>query len=86
VIVPAPVLLLSHRAVLANLNDTLNVGDTVTVSITKDNGTPITSSAPVDQKVNCDTEPVMGPFPAGVYKISLSHDGKLEAEGTLTVK
>lgn len=73
---------------IAAFHDTLDAGQSFTVTITKDGqayGDPVTTSLP--SKFNCYIEQgAMKPSETGVFKFTFTKDGKLEAEGTLTVK
>ena len=72
---------------MAYFHDTLQPGDSVTVTVTKDGVAFGDNTVTVDKTMNCDVEPdAVGPLQAGVYKLTYTHNGTVEAEGTLTVK
>jgi hypothetical protein len=73
---------------IAAFRDTLEGGQQFTLTVTKDGqpyGQPVTSSLPT--KFNCYIEQqAMAPTDPGAYKFTFTLDGKVEAEGTLTIK
>jgi hypothetical protein len=72
---------------IAAFNDTLEVGDTYTLAVTRDGQTYGSQNATADTKFNCYIEKgPLGPLPAGTYNFTFAHNGKTEAEGTITVK
>ena len=72
---------------IAAFNDTLEVGDSYTLTATKDGQPYGSQDATADTKFNCYIEKgPLGPLAAGTYKFTFTHGGKTEAEGTMTVK
>ena len=72
---------------IANLNDNLQAQDAYTIEVTKDGVSYLTSPLTADKEFNCYIEKsAVGPLPAGVWKFTITHNNKVEAEGTLTVK
>ncbi len=73
--------------IIADFNDTMQVGDSMTLTVTKDGVAYYTNTDTTDTSFNCYVEQgAIGPLPAGVYKMTFTHNGTVEATGTLTVK
>jgi hypothetical protein len=73
---------------IAAFHDTLVAGQSFTITVAKDGqayGDPITASLPSMFNCYVEKDPIT-PTDTGVYKFTFTKDGKVEAEGTLTVK
>jgi len=72
---------------IAFFKDTMEPSDVMTLNITKDGASFANASDTADKEFNCYIEQQsIGPLEAGVYKLTFTHNGTVEAEGTLTVK
>jgi hypothetical protein len=73
--------------VIADLKDTLKAGDSYTITETKDGQALPSTTLTASKEFNCYMEQGgIGQLNAGVYKFTFTKDGKVEAEGTLTIK
>ena len=73
--------------VIADLKDTLKAGDSYTITETKDGQALPSTTLTASKEFNCYMEQGgIGQLNAGVYKFTFTKDGKIEAEGTLTIK
>jgi hypothetical protein len=71
---------------IAAFYDTLQVGDTYTLTTTKDGVSNGTTKATADTKFNCYIEKAsLGPLPAGTWQFTFTHGGVIEAQGTITI-
>jgi hypothetical protein len=74
---------------IAAFKDTLDAGQSFTLTVTKDGqsyGNPLPPTS-LPNKFNCYIEQGgLNPSDPGVYKFTFTNDGKVEAEGTLTIK
>ena len=73
--------------IIAALNDTLTPGQTVTMEVFKDGASQGTQDFTEPSELNCLwIKNDLGPLTPGVWKIVMTYNGKVEAEGTITVK
>ena len=72
---------------IAFFRDTLQPSYSLTLDVTKDGAPFENATDTTDTSFNCyiESQP-MGPLAAGVYKLTFTHNGTVEADGTLTVK
>jgi hypothetical protein len=72
---------------MAYFNDTLAPQQTYTLSITRD-GVPFgTQDATTDRDFQCYVEAdALGPLGAGTYQFTFTYQGKVEAQGSITIK
>jgi hypothetical protein len=73
---------------IAFFNDTLAVHDTYALGITKD-GVPFRQSGNLtaDTRFQCYVEAdALGPLAAGVYDFTFTHNGTVEAAGSITIR
>ena len=71
---------------IASFSDTMDAKATFSLAITRD-GVPFEKGdATIGSGFNCYVEAdALGPLGTGVYKFTFTHDGKVEAEGSITV-
>ena len=73
--------------VLAALKDTITATDSLTMEVFKDGVSQGTQEMGQGTEVNCLwIKNNMGPLDAGTWRVTFTHNGKIEAEGTITVK
>jgi hypothetical protein len=73
---------------IAFFNDTMAPGDSYSLAITRD-GAIVRDSGELTatSKFQCYVEAeAIGPLDAGIYEFTFSHDGKVEAEGSITIR
>jgi hypothetical protein len=73
--------------VVADLNDTLAANDSVSMEVFKDGVSQGTQDMTQTSQVNCIwITNNIGPLQTGTWKVVFTHNGKVEAEGTITIK